>query len=295
MSGGEHRTKAVVFVIVCVLAAAAVFVLPKLAGIASEGTAPEDQQTASPVELADASEDQSEDCSPIQFARGTSSQVIDGTVQADGSLCFSLAVSPGQTVRVNVISGQNVVMSIDDIGDARDTFEFVSPRDELEILVFQLMNSYSPEDFEIVVEVLPDSPSLEDASGLGYNALPGSSLEPVFEEVLGSTGLSDGSNYSNIWYAALEKSEGKWRDIYVESDGKYVNSGVVSLHCSDRTQPVAYRDFGWDRTRNPDAEVIVFSAERLKSLRTPENDHLSMTEGEGPPFRILSVLHRKYC
>lgn len=100
-----------------------------------------------------------QDCRPIRFPPGHSAAVVTGTVPASGRnsaaeiLCYSLAVGDGQNATIRLESGHNVAISIPDIGDARDGFEFVTRRGTYELHVFQLFPGGTTEPFRISVKV----------------------------------------------------------------------------------------------------------------------------------------------
>ena len=94
-----------------------------------------------------------ERCRPIQFAQNQSSAEIRGTAPAEGGVCYTLATGEGQTARVRVLSGKNIIFNIEGVTDPRDDFEFRTQRKTYRINVAQLMRSVTPEAFKVSVSV----------------------------------------------------------------------------------------------------------------------------------------------
>lgn len=103
-------------------------------------------------------------CNAVHFPAGASSAEISGSVPADDRLnpaeplCYSLNVCAGQRIRISLLSGGNVAISIPGQGDARDSFDFVTQRGTYELHVFPLFPGREAEPFRIHVEVVDQSP-----------------------------------------------------------------------------------------------------------------------------------------
>ena len=91
---------------------------------------------------------------PIHFARGKSSATIEGVTPPAKSLCYTLAVRPGQTVDIHVISaGTNVGASVPSVGDVRDHFHFQAAPASYTIGLGPLFPAPSSQAFSMPVSV----------------------------------------------------------------------------------------------------------------------------------------------
>lgn len=66
-----------------------------------------------------------ENCKPVQFARGQSSATIHGTAPPEDTICYSFAARADQTAHLR-ITGNNMIISIIGVGDARDSWTFTT-------------------------------------------------------------------------------------------------------------------------------------------------------------------------
>jgi hypothetical protein len=93
-------------------------------------------------------------CPPIHFARGKSSATIEGAAPPAKSVCYTLAVRPGQTVDIHVISaGTNVGATVPGVGDVRDHFHFQARQASYTIGLGQLFPAPSSQAFSMTVSV----------------------------------------------------------------------------------------------------------------------------------------------
>lgn len=96
-------------------------------------------------------------CTSIPMPSGQNAAEVSGIAPGHGRdddpgiQCYSLAVSRGQPVHVRLMGGENVAITIPDVGDARDEFEFVAKQDRYELHVFQLFPGGGDEAFRIEV------------------------------------------------------------------------------------------------------------------------------------------------
>ncbi|HUH90161.1 MAG TPA: hypothetical protein VLZ76_05840, partial [Lysobacter sp.] len=110
-------------------------------------------------------------CTSIPMPPGQNAAEVSGTTPGHGRdddpgiQCYSLAVSRGQPVHVRLMGGENVAITIPDVGDARDEFEFVAKQDRYELHVFQLFPGGGDEAFRIQVETVPPRPDDDSAPG----------------------------------------------------------------------------------------------------------------------------------
>ena len=97
-------------------------------------------------------------CTPISMPAGQNTIELSGTASGHGRdddpgiQCYSLAVNHGQSVHIRLIGGENVAITIPDVGDARDAFDFEAKQDRYEVRVFQLFPGGGDEVFRIQIE-----------------------------------------------------------------------------------------------------------------------------------------------
>ena len=100
-----------------------------------------------------------QDCTPIKFETGASGAYIDGILPPklpdDASykpVCYSVDVRKGQPMFVDVIGGgENVVVSVIGVGDARRFIEFAAPTSRVEFIVFHLFPTPREENYSLLV------------------------------------------------------------------------------------------------------------------------------------------------
>lgn len=95
-----------------------------------------------------------QDCTPISFDPGSSGAYVDDTVPAEGGLCYTLSVRPGQQAHVGIVGGDdNVAVSVWDIADNRRNIDFVTTSDLHTIYVHQTLRSPRAEAFSMLIQV----------------------------------------------------------------------------------------------------------------------------------------------
>lgn len=93
-------------------------------------------------------------CQEVRFNPGESGAFIDGIVQPEQRNCYSMSVRKGQKVFIGRVGGdKNVAITVIDVGDARESFEFAAPSSRVEFLVFQLFRSATPSDYSLHIQV----------------------------------------------------------------------------------------------------------------------------------------------
>jgi hypothetical protein len=92
-------------------------------------------------------------CTAVQFARGTSSAEITGLAPAEDTICYSLETGADQNARIEVLEGSNVMFSIEGLIDAQDDYSFRTERRTYRVLVGQLMRAAEPMPFRIRMTV----------------------------------------------------------------------------------------------------------------------------------------------
>ena len=97
-------------------------------------------------------------CTPIQFQRGTTSAIVRGSVPPEDPdegpprpACYSLAVGEGQEAKIRLLAGENVGITIPEVGDMRDSLEFRTRRGTYRIELYQLFPTVEPAPFRIRV------------------------------------------------------------------------------------------------------------------------------------------------
>ncbi|MXQ14100.1 hypothetical protein [Microvirga makkahensis] len=163
-------------------------------------------------------------CRPIKFKAGGISATVSGTVKAEtrdrpvDPLCYSLAVSDGQRVQVRLLSGTNVAIAIEGIGDANDAFDFVTRSGTYELRVFTLfpMGQHAPFRMRIEVSPPPDTPRLPNSS----EGLPDRAAASPAGKLRGRwLGLHRRVRFP------LGCDSGE--PVFYSQDGKYMTEGVI--------------------------------------------------------------------
>ncbi|MCB1936593.1 MAG: hypothetical protein KDF59_11685 [Nitrosomonas sp.] len=95
---------------------------------------------------------QAENCETIQFERGHSSVVIEGTASPDGIICYEITTGDGQTADI-AISGANMMFSIDGVTDAQYQYQFTTANKTYAIRVGQLMRSVTDQAYTLTISI----------------------------------------------------------------------------------------------------------------------------------------------
>ena len=93
-----------------------------------------------------------ENCMPIHFERGKSSAVIRKISPPDDSVCYTFAAAAGQTASLKV-SGNNMIISVIDVGDARDSWTFRTKAQTYKFIVGQFMRSVTREPYTLTLSI----------------------------------------------------------------------------------------------------------------------------------------------
>jgi hypothetical protein len=91
-------------------------------------------------------------CTPIQFPPGQTSTTIKGIVHAEEIICYRFAAANGQTANLK-ITGNNMMISVYDVGDARTSWTFKTKARTYSFIVAQMMRSISNEPFTLTLSV----------------------------------------------------------------------------------------------------------------------------------------------
>jgi hypothetical protein len=99
-----------------------------------------------------ASASATEECHAVHFKPGTYSITLRGTALPDQAICYTFATSAGQTADLR-ITGRNMILSVDGVGDAREAFTFKTKRQTYRFIVGQLMRSVTGEAYAVTLSV----------------------------------------------------------------------------------------------------------------------------------------------
>jgi hypothetical protein len=91
-------------------------------------------------------------CASVHFPPGASSTTVKGSISPDGTACYTFSARAGQTAEISV-AGNNVIVSVIGIGDARDHWTFATKAGPTRFLVGQLMRSAAPELYTVTVSI----------------------------------------------------------------------------------------------------------------------------------------------
>lgn len=99
------------------------------------------------------------DCKPVKFKKGAYSATLNDSIGENETDCFAVATGANQTMKVNLYDKkgnavkENVVASIEGVGDARDQFNFKTEKKTYQINVFQLEQLMTVSKYKLVIDV----------------------------------------------------------------------------------------------------------------------------------------------
>lgn len=98
-----------------------------------------------------------------------------------------------------------------------------------------------------------------------------------------------GDPYSTSWLGRLEKQDGPWRDVYLETSEKLVDHGILSFRC-DGNASVAWVTYDEEQFGSPSARHIA---------SVPVTEFTKWKAGGldkiGPPFELYQIVRSKFC
>jgi hypothetical protein len=163
-------------------------------------------------------------CRPIKFKTGAISATVADTAKAEtrdspvAPLCYTLAASEGERAKVRLVSGKNVAITIEGIGDAKDSFDFTTRSGTYVLRVFTLFPTGQSAPFRMLVEVSPGSEASRPRKT--SEGAPSPSASPVAGKLAGRwLGLHKGVRFP------LGCDSGE--PIFYRDDGKYMAEGVI--------------------------------------------------------------------
>lgn len=99
---------------------------------------------------------QAQTCAVVPLQAGFQVGDLTGTAPADGIACFDLRFPQGQNLSIELVSGQNVSVSVPGYYDDRTDRMFLGNLPgRLEIRVFQLMRAVAPQQFAVRIRFEP--------------------------------------------------------------------------------------------------------------------------------------------
>jgi hypothetical protein len=84
-------------------------------------------------------------CTAIHFAAGASSATITDVSHGDQIVCYTFAAAAAQTADLRV-TGSNMMISVYDVGDARDAWNFKTKARTYKFIVAQMLRPFRPLD-----------------------------------------------------------------------------------------------------------------------------------------------------
>jgi hypothetical protein len=93
-----------------------------------------------------------ENCTALHFAPGHSSISVKAIATPEDVVCYSFATAEGQTAHLKV-TGRNMIISVIDVGDARDSWTFRTKAQTYRFMVAQLLRSVSSEPYTVTLSV----------------------------------------------------------------------------------------------------------------------------------------------
>lgn len=93
------------------------------------------------------------DCTEIRFAAGTSAVEISGEAPANDVACYTMRTGAGQQARIQVLEGNNTIVTVIGLAEARQDIAFVTEAKEYRLLVGQLMRALQPQAFRMRISV----------------------------------------------------------------------------------------------------------------------------------------------
>jgi hypothetical protein len=93
-----------------------------------------------------------DNCKPVVFPKGQTITTLQGNAPAMGPVCYTFDAAAGRTARLKV-TGTNMAMSVVDVGDDREEFNFPTQAQTYKFLVFQQMRSASPQRYTVMMEL----------------------------------------------------------------------------------------------------------------------------------------------
>jgi hypothetical protein len=95
-------------------------------------------------------------CEIVRLGADFTAGDLSGSAPAEGVLCYDLRFGQGQNISVELVSGENVTVSAPGYYDARNDRMYLGDLPgRLELRVFQLMRSATPQPFALRIRFEP--------------------------------------------------------------------------------------------------------------------------------------------
>ncbi|WP_136253450.1 hypothetical protein [Onishia niordana] len=94
-------------------------------------------------------------CEPIALSGGESSLSIDGEVTLEDVRCYSLTAGLDKRVSIEVLSGHNLVFSIQGQDEVSDSTYEVPRRQTFTIVVGQLIADFDAQPYRLTIRLQP--------------------------------------------------------------------------------------------------------------------------------------------
>lgn len=134
--------------------------------------------------------------------------------------------------------------------------------------------------------VLAASPVLAKDAGQPSEYRPGVTVERLYKQQLDDV-------YFTTWFGRLEKSDGAWRDVYIETAEKYVNKGLISFNCTQAKADIGLilYDTG-DYGAAADRRVVRV---RFADRKAWAEGRFEPLYGETPPYELYLAARQRFC
>ena len=116
---------------------------------------------------------------------------------------------------------------------------------------------------------------------------PGITVQQLYDQKLDSP-------YSTVWSGRLEKSDGAWRDVYFETNDKFVAKGFIRFNCAIPKADIdliIYPDGGSYDPEAQHASVRVHFADQ----RAWAKERFEPLAGEDPPYLFYLAARKQFC
>jgi hypothetical protein len=147
-------------------------------------------------------------------------------------------------------------------------------------------NGYKTQDSanKFFVECARERGAKKETESIPSEFRNGVSVESLYRQDLGN-------GYSTTWLGRLEKQDGPWRDVYVETNEKFSTKGVLSFRCDQNN--VAWVTYDDDQFGSPSNQHVTNVAP--SEFEQWQAGTLDKMAGEDPPFQVYRIARSKFC
>ena len=130
------------------------------------------------------------------------------------------------------------------------------------------------------------SPALAKEVSQPSEYRPGVTVERLYKQQIDNV-------YFTTWFGRLEKSDGAWRDVYVETAEKYVNKGLISFNCAQPRADIGLILYSTgDYGAAADRRVVRV---RFADRKAWAEDRFEPLSGETPPYQLYLAARQRFC